>query len=369
MSSPAASSSPDSAGARSSNPGSASTYRGIDRLLHRIALGIPAVLDLSFDLEKGRFGKAAAAQTLRPPVFVTGLARAGTTILMQKIHGADRFASLRYRDMPFPLAPNSWAALTEKRRRAIPAHERGHGDGLTHDLDSPEAIEEVFWKLREGDQYLSATGMRAHAPAPATLEDFAMLMRLVCLRYGGDRYLSKNNANILRLRALAQTATDAVLIHPFRAPLEQAASLLMQHRRAVALGRTDAFRASFMRWLGHHEFGVDQRAILLPPGSGPVGNPDTLAFWLRTWTGVHTHLLVQPADVAAMQCFVDYDRLVTGDLRLRERLAQRLGLAEPLAGDGLRPPAPHGIDAADVPRAELAEAQAIHARLLARAAV
>lgn len=347
---------------------SKSAYSGIDRLLHRIALGVPAVADLSFDIEKGRFGRAASALQLRPPVFVTGLARAGTTILMQKIHAADRFASLRYRDLPFPLAPNSWAALTDKRRQTLAASERGHGDGMLHDLDSPEAIEEVFWKLREGDQYLSATGLRAHAPAPATLDDFAMLMRLVCLRYGGERYLSKNNANILRLRALALTAADAVLIHPFRAPLEQAASLLAQHRRAVAMGQADAFRASFMRWLGHHEFGVDQRAIMLPPGSIPAGNPDTLAFWLRTWTGVHTHLLIQPADVVAMQCFVDYDRLATGDLPLRERLSKRLCLSETLPGDGLRPPAPHTIDAADVPRSDLAEANVTHARLIARAA-
>ncbi len=42
--------------------------------------------------------------------------------------------------MPFPLAPNSWAALTGRRRRTLAARERGHGDGMTHDLDTPEAI-------------------------------------------------------------------------------------------------------------------------------------------------------------------------------------------------------------------------------------
>lgn len=64
-------------------------------------------------------------------------------------------------------------------------------------------------------------------------------MRLVLLRHGGARYLSKNNNNILRLEALATSFPDALLIHPFRDPLQQALSLLSQHRRAARLaGRT-----------------------------------------------------------------------------------------------------------------------------------
>ena len=178
----------------------------------------------------------------------------------------------------------------------------------------------------------------------------------------------RTTANILRLRAIAQSQPQAVLVHPFRAPLEQAASLLAQHRQACALGRADAFRAAFMRWLGHHEFGVDQRAIMLPPGSIPAGSPDTLIFWLRTWIGVHTHLLVQPAEVATMQCFVDYDRLASGDAPTRARLAARLALPDPISGEALRAPAPHPIEAGTVPWSDLAEAETIHARLIARTA-
>jgi hypothetical protein len=319
---------------------------------------VPAVLELSFDLEKGRFGRAAQALDLRPPVFVTGLARAGTTVIMQRIHAADRFAALRYRDLPFPLAPNSWAALTAGRKRSVETRERGHGDGLTHDLDSPEAIEEVFWKLREGHQYLGPATLSAHDPDPASLADFALYMRLICLHYGCDRYLSKNNANVLRLPALAQTFPDAVIVHPFRAPLEQAASLLAQHRRARELGQADAFRAAFMRWLGHHEFGLDQRAILVPPGDA-----DTLAFWLQTWVAVYRHLLDQPTQIAARQCFVDYDRLASGDPVPCARLGERLSLPHAIPGEGLRPPAPHRID--QMP--DLTEATAVHAALVARA--
>jgi hypothetical protein len=358
---PLSPSAPLSAPPSAPSPSRATAYSRADRLLHRIALGVPAVVDLSFDLEKARFGRAAQALSPRPPIFVTGLARAGTTVIMQRIHAADTLAALRYRDLPFPLAPNTWAALTAGRTRSVETRERGHGDGLTHDLDSPEAIEEVFWRLREGHHYLSPTRLSAHDPDPASLADFALFARLVCLRYGCDRYLSKNNANVLRLDALAGAFPGAVLVHPFRAPLEQAASLLAQHRRARDLGRADAFRAAFMRWLGHHEFGVDQRAILVPPGDA-----DTLAFWLRTWIAVHRHLLARPTDVAAMQCFVDYDRLALGDPGVLARLARRLALPGAIPAAGLRPPPPYRIHDG-VPDADRAEAEAIHTELRQRA--
>lgn len=352
-----------------SSPAKASAYGRLDRALHRIALGSSVALELSFDLEKARFGRAARALVPRPPVFVAGLARAGTTILMQRIHAADDFASLQYRDLPFPLAPNTWAGVTAGRKRSVERTERGHGDGLEHDLDSPEAIEEVFWRMRGGKAYARAQGLSAEEPEAATMADFRLFMRLVCLNQGRDRYLSKNNANVLRLSALLRGLPGAVMVHPFRAPVEQAASLLAQHRRARALGQADAFRAEFMRWLGHHEFGVHQRPFLLPAGIEPVGSPDSLAFWLRTWTGVHTHLLNKPASVAARQCFVDYDRMAAGDASVLTRLAERLDLPRAIPADGLRSPRPHAPALDEVPEADLEAAQAVHARLVERAAI
>lgn len=342
-------------------------YGWLDRLLHRVALGSPAALELGFELERARFGAAAAALSPRPPVFVTGLARAGTTVLMQMIHRADAFAALTYRDMPFALAPNTWAGLTRHLRRAVARTERGHGDGLDHDLDSPEAIEEVFWRTHESAHYQRADGLCAHVPTPGTLDRFRLYMRLVCLRHGTDRYLSKNNANVLRLGSLAQGLPGAVLIHPFRDPFEQAASLLAQHRRACELGRADRFRADYMRWLGHHEFGVHQRRFLLPPGSTVEGDPDRLVFWLRTWTGVYSHLLAQSNAVAARQCFVDYDRLAVGDPALLDRLRTRLALPRPLDGTHLRAPPRRAAIGPDVPQQDAIAARAVHARLIARA--
>ena len=77
--------------------------------------------------------------------FVSGLARSGTTILLNAIYESDEFSSLSYKDMPFVLAPNLWSKLSFAIKKDIDLVERAHGDGIKVSTDSPEAFEEVFW--------------------------------------------------------------------------------------------------------------------------------------------------------------------------------------------------------------------------------
>ena len=78
-------------------------------------------------------------------VFVAGLARSGTTILLNAIYQSSQFASLTYDDMPFILAPNFWKKISPRKSHGE-LKERAHGDGVKVTTDSPEAFEEVFWK-------------------------------------------------------------------------------------------------------------------------------------------------------------------------------------------------------------------------------
>ncbi|AHE51797.1 hypothetical protein NX02_00140 [Sphingomonas sanxanigenens DSM 19645 = NX02] len=317
-------------------------------MLHRLALGFTPLLDLSFDIERRRFARAAAAYTPTAPVFVIGLARAGTSMMTRLLHDTGVFASLSFRDMPFPLAPNSWARLSRGEARSVAATERGHGDGIAHDLDSPEAIEEVFWRAREGSQYRGKAGLKAIAPSTETMAAFGDFMRLVLLRYGRNRYLSKNNNNILRLPYLVAAFPDATLLHPIREPLQQAASLRAMHRRASALAADDPFRGHFMTWLGHHEFGADQRPFLFEGGPAPDEDRDGIDYWLKCWIGAYRHLAAQTAAVAKRQIFVDHRALCTTPIPTLARLAERLGMAPgSISGDALRPSAQHVVHDAD----------------------
>jgi hypothetical protein len=333
-----------------------------ERKLQRIALGTRFVPELSFDLERQIYRRQAGELPVQQPIFVTGLARAGTSVIMRALHRSGGFAALTYRDLPFPLAPNLWARLSKPLRRELGATERAHGDGVLHDLDSPEAIEEMFWRHHEGDRYCRADGLSPVAPREETIDDFVDYVRLVQLRYGRPRYLSKNNNNVLRLPALIAAFPDAQLIHPFRDPAQQAASLLNQHRRACRLAAGDPFRARFMTWLGHHEFGADRRRFLLPDGPAGGDDPESVDYWLKSWIAVHLFLLNAPPTVRARQIFVDYDQLVGDAVPGTQRLGERLGL--PLQADDLHAPALHHVEAS--PRL-MREARQVHAALRGRA--
>jgi hypothetical protein len=335
-----------------------------ERTWQRLALGHRAVLEVTFDMERGAYrpwpandGEADA------PVFVTGLARAGTTILTRALHEQLGLASLTYRDLPFPLAPNGWAALSARLGRHVEAAERGHGDGILHDLDSAEAIEEVFWRHHEGTRFASPGGLAPVAPLPETLDAFRDYVGLVRRRNGGARYLSKNNTNVLRLAALVETFPEAVLVHPFRTPLQQAQSLLRQHRLALELSAQDPFRAEFMGWLGHHEFGAGQKPFLFAGHPVATADRDHIDYWLALWISVHAALLDQPPAVRARQLFVDYDALCAGAAGQADRLVQALG-HDDLVLRGLKPAPWRPVDG--VNRRLMAQAQTLHIRLRAR---
>ena len=342
--------------------GAPSGYGRADRLLHRIALGSRAVMETSFDLEWAAHGKAArAAAAGERPVFVCGLARGGTSLAARLIAGAPGFAAPAYRDMPFPLAPNLWARLAGRRRRVVAA-ERGHGDGLAHDLDTPEAIEEVFWRCFEGARYLRAGGLAPAPPGAATLDALRRYMALVVLRGGGGRYVSKNNNNVLRVSALAGAFPDALFVHPFRRPADQAASLERQHARAIALQREDPFRRHYADWLGHHEFGMGRRPFLLPGGPGAGETAEGEAWWLAQWSAVYGHLLAHPEAVRRRQIFLDLDALRAAPDAGAARLAAFVG-AEAMDAGAVRP------GEAGVATAEGAgETADLYQRLLAAAA-
>lgn len=309
--------------------GSRAVYSGPDRLLHRIALGSRAVMETSFDIERAAFGKDAGSETSARPVFVCGLARAGTSLVTRLLDGGGGFGSLRYRDMPFPLAPNLWARLSGGDRRRVAVVERSHGDGLIHDLDTPEAIEEVFWRCFEGDRYIRPEGLLPTRPSLETMDFYRQLIQLVCLRNARGRYLAKNNNHVLRLESLVEAFPACVLVHPFRHPMKQAASLLAQHRRTCGQQVGDGFSASYASWLVHHEFGADQRPHLVP--GAPRANEDRseLDYWLKCWNSVYGFLLDQGPEVRSRQVFVDYDDLCRRPSEVLGALASRAGCALP----------------------------------------
>ena len=120
----------------SANDSSRSDYSFGDRLLHRIVLGLPWVGKASFDIDgllTRKFHETASVKH----VFISGLARAGSTILMRTFYQTGLFRSLTYRDMPFVLMPGLWQQVVKLSRKKGALRQRAHGDGISVDYDSP----------------------------------------------------------------------------------------------------------------------------------------------------------------------------------------------------------------------------------------
>ncbi|MEZ5654630.1 MAG: sulfotransferase [Sphingobium sp.] len=294
-------------------------YSALDKLLHHLALGSNIRAEMVHDIERSMFLKAAPKHEGRH-VFVCGLARAGTTILMREIHGSGVFGSLTYADMPFVLAPNLWRKLSSRSDNPGSKSERAHGDGIEVDFHSPEALDEVYWRVFAGGAYIRPDRLISHRPDQDLIDGYRDLISLILLRTGKLRYLAKNNNNILRLGALSKAFPDAVILVPVRDPGAHVLSLLNQHRR---FANSDRFTQNYMEWLGHFEFGATHRPFAWNNVMAR-GNPDTPDYWLAQWIAAHEAIFRTAKDHANIQ-IVPSDHLAA-NTSYWPALARRIGI-------------------------------------------
>ncbi len=280
-----------------------SAYSRLGRFFHEIVLNGVVLGEISFDLEKFFFQNAASCQG---SVYVTGLARAGTTALMRALYESNQFASLTYDDMPFVLSPNLWGRLSRLRARQRELKERAHGDGVYIDFDSPEALEEVFWRVHCGQDYIFDHELRTHEVLPDVLEQLSIYRGMVCHKYGRQRYLAKNNNLILRLDSILRQSEEGIFLVLFRDPIAQAESLLEQHKKFLA---SDAFARRYMIWLVHHEFGGSHRPFRFPNTSSSFGESMTVEYWIQRWVDAYAYLLPLLRSNSGRLIAVSYERL------------------------------------------------------------
>ena len=285
-----------------------SDYSFLERLLHRLALHYRPIAEMRDDLDQMTVRGDPSEVVSQRHVFVSGLARAGTTVLMRRFHATGQYRSLTYRDMPFVLAPNLWRRLSQISRRDVERSERAHGDNLLVDADSPESLDEVFWRIFAGEEYLERDRLKPHAPGGELVEKYVRYVNAILSANDPriDRYLSKNNNNILRLGTIHRAFPNALLLIPFRNPLQHACSLLRQHLRFSELQAKHEFVLSYMTWLGHHEFGLDHRPFQFEgavPASYP---PNTLDYWLHLWCETYSWLERSKPKPALFVCYEDF---------------------------------------------------------------
>lgn len=316
------------------------------------------------------YGRRFSTMPVERPVFVTSLPRAGTTLVLEVLGRLPTFATYSYRDMPFVLAPLLWEQLSKGFRKPAHLAERAHGDGMAVSYDSPEAFEEVLWLAAWPDKFSADQIALWSADEEATeFRDqlHGQMQRIIAARSGDGaprRYLSKNNANIARLGLLRRLFPDAILLVPYRSPLDQAGSLLRQHLRFLEIHQQDPFARRYMEDIGHLEFGALHRPLAFDEMAAIRARfpPSSMEYWLGYWIAAFRHILRHRADIL----LVSYGELCAAGFDGVRTLARHLDVpAEVLESSGsidLHEPRNHR--SINIDRDLLSEANAVHHELM-----
>lgn len=214
----------------------------------------------------------------RNPIFIAGLARAGSTILLEAIASHEQVVTHRYRDFWTIYAPYWWEQALQNVPRRNEAVERSHGDGIMVTPDSPEAMEEILW---------TAFFKNLHDPAECNVLDsqaknarferfYRDHIRKLLLARNRQRYASKGNYNVSRLEYLLTLFPDAKFVVPVRNPRTHIASLKKQHELLMAAAKAYPRSRSYLRRVGHFEFGADRVPI-------NVGHSETIESIQSLW--------------------------------------------------------------------------------------
>lgn len=271
------------------------------------------------------------------PVYIAGLARSGSTILLELLARHPDVATHRYRD--FPLLPIPWAwnwFLDRAGRTDDVAAERAHRDRIMITPESPEAFEEVLWmaffpRLHDPRSIAVLSGNEKHPRFEAFYRDH---IRKILLLRGGRRYVAKGNYNVTRLAYLKKLFPDARFIVPVRDPVWHIASLMKQHSLFVSSGRQDERITRYLRRAGHFEFGLDRRAINVGEDGEAAHRlwqkGEEVAGWAAQWAAVYGHVadILEEPDIAEAVKIVRYEDLCADPAEVVAAVLAHGGLSE-----------------------------------------
>ena len=260
-----------------------SSYSEVSQLFHKLTLDNP---NLGLRLLQREIKKYSSKSEKKEKfLIVSGLARSGTTSMMNALSKNQIFDSLSYSNMPFLLSPKTWGKVyrpSGKKRK-----ERRHGDGIFVNENSNEALEEYFFKSILKDSFITSSSLVKHALSEESYELYLRYQGLISAspkRY----YLAKNNNMLLRYESLRNFNKNFIFLLLFRDPLSHAFSLYQMHNNFSSEQEKDPFIIEYMNWLVHHEFGLNHKYFDLDK-SKLDGDKSTLNYWLKIWINFYRY--------------------------------------------------------------------------------
>ncbi len=249
------------------------------------------------NLESRMLRKSIEQTPIRKPIYVAGLARSGTSVLIEILASHPNVATHQYRDFPFLYIPYWWRQTLERSApRPSEATERAHGDRLVVTSHSPESMEEPLWmayfaRLHRSNQ---TDALDAAAMNPKFEQFYRDHIRKLLLISHRARYAAKGNYNLTRLPYLQKLFPDARFVLPIRRPADHIASLMKQHRLFNQAADKYPRSVAHLDRVGHFEFGAHRRCINVAADRKTVesiesfwrGGQDVRG-WARYWASLY----------------------------------------------------------------------------------
>lgn len=300
-------------------------YTWLDKAIHYLAFKSPGIQLRLAALESDEYSKAIADHKVQKPVFITGLPRAGTTILLELLSNSGLFCYHSYRDMPFVYTPLFWRKFSNRFAKQDALVERAHGDGIHINQLSPEAFEEMFYLAHFAEDYKRPEIIPwADDFEHKSFERFyRQHISKLMIRDNKTRYLSKNNLNIARLGFLKRCFSDGSFVVPFREPLDHALSLWRQHQNFSSIHHRNSFAQHYMAGIGHFDFGQNLKPVDFNHWSARCPyQSDDVNFWLNYWIACY-EVLIEGSGLY----FVCFEALSSNPKDTLQALALQLDIA------------------------------------------
>lgn len=275
-------------------------HNKIDQLVHNIFFINKNFQLFFYNLEKFFYKKTITVE--QEPIFISTLARGGSTALLNAIYSIPQVNSHTYKSMPLILSPRLSRIIfifLNNRKFKV---ERAHKDGHLINQNSPEAFEEVIWKFffkeKINEKYISSINSDYKN---INFEDFfknhinsvALLNEKVLFRENDfpPRYCSKNNSNISRILYLKKIFPKCKILVIVRDPISHSSSLLNQHINFIKLQKENPFVLKYMDDIGHYDFGLNYKTISFEKKFFSKYKLDSINYWLDYWCYIFGNIL------------------------------------------------------------------------------
>lgn len=306
------------------------------RNLSACVMRFPRLWQWLGDVETSALSKVLEPIEIVKPIYICGLARSGSTILLEALAQHRHVATHQYRDFPFLDTPVWWSRTCNSHAKYA-ATERAHADGLKVTPRSPEAMEEVLWQRFFPHAHDSRVTniLDQHTQHPSFERFYRDHIRKLLHARGKPRYAAKSNYCFSRIEYLRKLFSDVRIVIPIRHPVAHIASLMKQHDLFVRGTTKYPAALTHLRRVGHYEFGIDRRPINVG-NSATIqeiedlwGDGEEVRAWARYWASLYGWLWDRLKDNSSLRdavLIVPYEQLCAKPHDVLARIESHTGL-------------------------------------------